>query len=202
MLSLSYQIKDKPILKNNHFKKTNNMKKIILFAVILFAGVSVANAAPPTPTDDVTLNVKLYGIQSLIVNTGQKIVDLNYLTIDDYADGVSSTQADHLKIFSNSPFTVSVKSGGELVGTDGSILASTIKITAEDGTTKPLTTATYSPVTLATTDATLITSPRGKNNNFNITYSGLGDDAYVDNYKPGEDPTVYTATVTYTLAAQ
>lgn len=180
------------------------MKKLILFAAILFAGVSVVNAQ--TATDNVTLNVKLNPIQTIVVNSTQKNIDLEYKTTVNYGEGVSSLQADHLNIYSTGAFIVQVASNvDDIKRVNGAetISASTIKVKAEEGSTNPLAGQTMAEVNLSTTAANLINSGTGGvNKNFNITYSGLDADGYVNSYFNDENPTVYTTTVTYTIAAQ
>ncbi len=61
-------------------------------------------------SDNVTLNVTLNPIQSLIVNPQQKTVDLTYSTKADYLNGVISKQENHLTVFSTGGFEIKVKS--------------------------------------------------------------------------------------------
>jgi len=186
------------------------MKKIILTSAIIFATVAATFAEGPTlpnATDQTTLNVILNPIQTLVVNPAQKTVDLEYKNISDYAAGVSSTQEDHLKIYSTGGFIVTVQSAiDDMARAKGSetISASTIKIKAENGSTNALTGATVgTEVSLSTTPTSLINSSTGGvDKNFNITYSGMGSDAYVNKYFKNETPTVYTTTVTYAIVAQ
>lgn len=182
------------------------MKKVILFAAILFAGFSVVNAESPTATDEATLNVRLYPIQTLVVNPAQKNINLDYITVANYNDGVSSLQEDHLKIYSTGAFIVQVASAtNDIVRAGGteSISASTLKVKAEVGSNNPLAGQTMAEVGLSTTPTNLINSGTGGvDKNFNITYSGLDLNGYVNNYFNDENPTVYTTTVTYTIAAQ
>lgn len=180
------------------------MKKVILFAAILFAGVSVASAQ--TNPNETTLNVRLYPIQTLVVNPIQNNVNLDYKTTDNYSKGVASLQQDHLKIYSTGAFIVQVASSTNdivRVGGTETISASTLKVKAEVGTTNPLSGQTLAEVGLSTTATNLINSGTGGvDKNFNITYSGLDLNGYVNNYFDNENPTVYTTTVTYTIAAQ
>jgi len=179
------------------------MKKFILFAAILFAGISVANAQN---SGEATLNVRLHPLQTIVVNPTQNNIDLDYLTTDDYNDGVSSLQEDHLKIYSTGAFIVQVASAtNDIVRAGGTetISASTIKVKAQEGSNNPLTGQTMAEVALSTTATNLINSGTGGvDKNFNITYSGLDLNGYVNNYFNDENPTVYTTTVTYTIAAQ
>ncbi|MFA5555181.1 MAG: hypothetical protein WDA68_11605 [Phycisphaerae bacterium] len=182
------------------------MKKFILFAAILFAGVSVVKADGPTASADATLNVRLYPLQTIVVNPAQNNINLDYVTVANYNDGVSSLQADHLKIYSTGAFIVQVASANNDITRAGgteTISASTIKVKAEEGTTNPLTGQTMAEVGLSTTPTNLINSGTGGvDKNFNITYSGLDLNGYVNNYFNDENPTVYSTTVTYTIAAQ
>lgn len=180
------------------------MKKLILFAAILFAGASVVKAQ--SASDGTILNVKLHPIQTIVVNSTQNIVDLEYKLTTDYSGGVSSLQADHLKIYSTGAFIVQVASAtNDIVRANGTetISASTIKVKAEEGTNNSLTGQTMAEVSLSATPTNLINSGTGGvDKNFNITYSGLDLNGYVNNYYNDENPTVYTTTVTYTIAAQ
>ncbi len=191
------------------------MKKSILFAMFL-GGVFAANAQITTPgapqTADATINVKLYPIQTIIVNPLQKAVDLEYKTVADYDGEVSSEQENHLNIYSTGAFEVSVKStAADLTTTSTNpdnkkIAASDIKITATDGTLNELTGATMPEVTLAMTPAALITSGTGGfNKNFNVTYAATGE--YLNHYLDGTTGTnsasavtTYTVGVQYTIA--
>lgn len=177
------------------------MKKFILtsFALLGFATVSAQ-----TSTDNVTLNVKLKPIQTLVVNPAQKEVNLLYTTAADYSGGVSSTQADHLTVYSTGGFEVKVKSGdANIVSGSKNIAANTITITASNGSNNSITGATYTPVSLSNNDQVIATSATGGvNKNINVTYAGAGADTYVNNYIAGQTPTTYTTTLTYTILAK
>ena len=86
------------------------MKRIIVASLIMFAGITAQAQTAPV-TDNVTLNVKLHPIQTLVVNESQKTVDLDYKTEVDYATGVSSkVLVDHLTVYSTGGFKVTVRS--------------------------------------------------------------------------------------------
>ena len=187
------------------------MKKIILTSAIIFATVVASFAQNSTPateiqqrTDATTLNVILNPIQTLVVN--QKNVDLEYKNKDDYANGVTSKQADHLKVYSTGGFVVTVKSEDNAVNRKNgaeTISASTIKVEASKGSSNSLDGASYSNVSLSATPTSLISSGTGGvDKNFNVTYSGMGAYGYVNSYFNDEKPTVYTTTVTYAIVAQ
>lgn len=184
------------------------MKKIILTSAIIFATVAstFAQTTGPTASDNVNLKVILNPIQTLVVNPAQKAVVLEYKTIDNYASGVSQTKEDHLSVYSTGAFVVTVQSATNDIKRDNgeqTISASTIKVKAANGTTSPLLGATVGEVSLSTTATNLINSGTGGvNKTFNVTYSGMGSDGYVNSYFNDEKPTVYETTVTYAIVAQ
>lgn len=182
-------------------------KRFLGLALVLTA--FAANAQEPTSTDQVALNVKLYPIQTIVVNAAN--VDLEYKTKDDYANGVTVSQGDHLTVYSTGGFTVNVKSEHATLTSSlptaaaESINSSDILITSAAGTTNSLAGAAYeTEVPLTTTGAQLIKSTTGGvNKNFNVTYKAKGDlDTYVNKYfKDGNNPTVYTTNVIYEIVA-
>lgn len=182
------------------------MKKRFLGLVL---GLTAFAANAQDHTDQVALNVKLYPIQTIVVNAAN--VDLEYKTKTDYANGVTVSQGDHLTVYSTGGFTVNVKSEAatltSLLGAASaeSINSSDILISAAEGTTNPLDGAAYeTEVSLTTTGAQLIQSTTGGvNKNFNVTYRAKGDlNNYVNKYfKDGNNPTVYTTNVIYEIVA-
>lgn len=174
------------------------MKKIIIasFLVLGLAKVSAQN---------VTLNVKLQPIQTLVVNNAQKNVDLNYVTKDDYKNGVASTNTDHLNIYSTGGFEVKVKSANSSLNhTSGkNIQANTIEIKATAGSSA-VTGAQYSQnVKLSANETTLVTSTTGGvDKKISIEYKGAGADAYLNDYIAGQNPTIYTTELTYTIMSK
>ncbi|MGA9213337.1 hypothetical protein [Kaistella sp.] len=183
------------------------MKNVIFISAALTALFSInANAQA---TGQATLNVNIYPIQTITVNTSQKNVNLDYKTVADYANGVNLDQADHLKIYSTGAFTVSVNSSTDFLTNadakiDDKIKSSDITITATKGSTNELVGATFTPATLGAAAATLITSDKGGNDKtFNINYKATGgSDAYINLYHKDQSPTVYTTNVVYTIAAK
>ncbi|WP_294204777.1 hypothetical protein [uncultured Chryseobacterium sp.] len=173
------------------------MKKIIFGSLVLFGMVTV-NA------QSVTLNVRLKPIQTLVINSAQKVVNLDYATKDDYANGVSSVNADHLSIYSTGGFQVKVKSANAVMQNGAkSIQANSIQIKATAGS-EAVTGAQYAQnVQLSATEATLVTSTvGGVDKKINIEYKGAGANAYLDNYIAGQTPSVYSTELTYTIIAQ
>lgn len=173
------------------------MKKFI-FTALTLVGFAAANA------QTVTLNVRLKPIQTLIVNTAQKTVNLDYTTRDDYANGVTSSNADHLTIYSTGGFQVKVKSAtAALQNGSKSIQANTIQVKASAGT-DPVNGAQYAALSpLSATETTLVTSSvGGVDKKISIDYKGSGANAYLDNYVANQNPSVYTTELTYTIISQ
>lgn len=183
------------------------MKKIILFAAILFSGVSMIKAQTLTATDNTTLNVKLHPIQTLFVNPDQKNVDLVYETVEDYKQGVSVVKQNHLTVYSTGDFVVNVQSDKDNInrknGTE-TIASSTLSVQASAGTNNPMTIfQTASGIPLSTSAAPIFSNGTGGVDlAFNIKYSGIGADKYVNSYFKDENPTEYSTVVTYTIAAK
>ncbi|TXF77328.1 hypothetical protein [Chryseobacterium sp.] len=180
------------------------MKKTALLLAFVLGLVSMSLNAQ-TSTDNVTLNVRLYPIQTIVINPLQKPVNLDYTTAANYTDGVSVSNPDHLKIYSTGGFTVTVASSTTtLTNSINSIPASDITITPTAGTTNTLSGATLTAKTLGTTASTIIDSSTGGfNKNFDIKYGALGAGAYMDKYSAAQGAHAdYTTTVTYTIAAK
>ncbi|WP_367913825.1 hypothetical protein [Leadbetterella sp. DM7] len=183
------------------------MKKTILAAVTLISVVFVGTANAQT-TADVTVNIKLQPVYTLVVNPGQNTINLVYTTKNDYANGVSSlAQANHLTVFSTGGFVINAKTGGDFTNAkDAEVIeASTVSVVATDGSAAPVGgDLTYTKQNLSNSDKQIIKSTKGgRDKNFNITYEGAGDDAYINMFSKGRDASenVYKATVTYTIVA-
>lgn len=183
------------------------MKKTVFFSALI-TGLFAMNANAQLTDSQVTLNVRLTPIQTIVVNAGQKTVDLNYDSKNAYEDGVTVSKADHLNIYSTGGFAVKVSAtSAELTSgaTAKTIAANTIKISASEGSTNPLTAAKGTTVSLTNNPQDLITSATGGfNKNFNVDYAGAGLGAYVNNFvaSAGNPEVVYTTTVQYEIIAQ
>ena len=190
------------------------MKKIILFAAILFSAVTVAKAQDASKTSSnnhrsIPVNVILKPIQTLFVNPSHEKVDLVYESVKDYKKGVTSLQKNHLTIYSTGAFIIQVNSeSNDIKSTakNGEISASTISVQAASGSTNALGNATLGKVSLSVTPTDLVNSGTGGvDRNFDITYAGMGGNGYVNKYYNSENggvQTLYSTTVTYTIAAQ
>lgn len=184
------------------------MKKAIFIAVVSVFAV-ILNTSAQQNTESVTLNIKLHPIHTLVINPAQdhKTVDLEYKSKEEYATGVSALRANHLTVYSTGGYEIKVKSSGsELIngqaGARGNIDASTVNITASNGS-KAQEGASYSTQALSATESTIVsTATGGIDNNYNIEYRGKNGNAYLNHYVAGQNPTVYTTTVTYTIIAR
>ena len=181
------------------------MKKLVIASLVVLCGMT----AQAQNSDNVTLNVRLNPIQTLVVNSLQKTVNLDYTTKEHYNQGVSLKQENHLNIFSTGGFEVKVKSGGsELTnqgaGPNGNIAAATVKLTALAGTQNALADAQYNQdVVLSATEGVIASSTKGaRDKNIDIQYAAAGNDAYLDKYVANQTPTTFTTTVTYTIYAK
>lgn len=180
------------------------MKKVILASLMMAFGITAQ-----AQTGNVTLNVKLNPIQTLVVNPAQETVDLEYSSKDDYANGVTSgALTDHLSVFSTGGFAVTVKSAGTHLtntvasGPHGDIEAGTIQIVASNGT-DAINSATNNTISLSGSEQTLVSSIYGAvDKTINVEYKGADANKYINYYVAGQEPTVYTTELTYTIVAQ
>lgn len=178
------------------------MKKIFLFFVLL-AGIFTANAQL---TDNVTLNVKIKPLQSIVVNPSSKTVDLVYSTEDDFLKGVSVTQLKHLKVFSTGAFEIKVKpnaanltSGANAIPVgDISILATQ---NAAQSSTNGLTGFTGTETFLvASTDVKIGGSNSFGSGEIDVKYGAAKDNKYL-NRVIGKTETTYTVSLVYSIIA-
>ena len=149
--------------------KLGTMKKIIFtFAFILITMVSLL-----AQSDKITLNIRLYPIQTLEVNPSQTVVNLDYVTQDDYTNGVRLDEPDHLTMYSTGGFAVTVNTSNLSLKNDhgSQIPSSDILITPLDGVSNPLSGAEFSSVHLSTEPKTIISNDAGGiNKTFGINY--------------------------------
>jgi hypothetical protein len=182
------------------------MKRKNLFfvsALILF-GLANVNSVM-AESDDATVNIKLRPVQSIVVNPAadHQTVDLLYANKTDYEDGVIAERLDHLEVFSTGGFTVTANTGGDFTrAAGGTIDAGDVTVIAALGTSTTI--GSFTDVALSTTPQTLITANEGGTAlMYNVTYDNTagGGNVYINNYiHPDSPESVYTATVTYTIA--
>lgn len=136
------------------------MRKTILLAAILIAGLSAAQAQEKAETTtesgisaSTILKVHLHNFMSIAINSDDAYVDLEYKTADDYdGTGVSALKEDHLIVSSLSPFIVKVNSSTTSpINADGIALKADgtgIKIKVEKGTSRGMVGSIANAVTL------------------------------------------------------
>jgi hypothetical protein len=177
-------------MKTKNFLLTGALLIVALFSV---NGVMAEGPSNYAQSGQITVNIKLNAMQAILVNDPE--VSLVYTTLDDYNEGVETTKTNHLTVYSVGGFIVNVKSDGDFIGTNGSIEAEDVIITATAAGDSP---GTFAPVTLSTSETPLITSTIGGfAKNYNVNYSNkLAGQAFAYAGKEGGD---YTATVTYEI---
>lgn len=180
-----------------------------LFSINAKAQTGTVPSTGVTPASSTaTLNVRLYPIQVIKVNPSQKTANLDYKNMNDYANGVSIDQANHLQVYSTGGFDVSVLSADDQLKNSkyesDNISSKDIRITATYGSANLLKDVIFKEAVLGTTAQPLISSDKGGANvRFNIKYTAKHlENAYINKYHNDEKPTVYTTEVTYTIAAR
>lgn len=149
-------------------------------------------------SDNVTLNIKLYNIQSLIITNG-KTVDIEYTQKEHYANGNSTKIEDHISVFSTGAFEVKVKPNDNLINNNNYIEISDIKIIPENGS-KSLNLTNLNEITLNKNQETIISSEEGgRDVTFHMTYKAEGEDKYINKINSNENPTIYTTDLLYTI---
>lgn len=182
------------------------MKKLILFAAILFACGTVAKA-DGTGKNNVKIKLQLHPIMTIEVggDTGgsddgeEGLVNgevlLNYNTDDDYTDGVSRKINNHIKVVSTQGYKVKVKAdNANFGGGDNDLGVDNITVQAFSGETGS------TAVTLSATDQVLASSDNATNavTTFDVLYSGIGNNKLAD-YVKNETQTNYEVNVLYTI---
>lgn len=184
-------------------------KNILSIAALIICGLVCVNSVKAQKTDDVTVRIKFQPVQSIVVNSAadHQIVDLVYKDKTDYANGVTVDRDDHLEVFSTGGFIVTVNTNGDFTrtaGTGGTIPAGDVFVSATLGTYTSIGTPA-APAGLTTGGKTLITADEGGTAlKYNVTYDNTAgaSNVYINNYiyDKSESESVYTATVTYTIA--
>jgi hypothetical protein len=181
-------------------------KNILSIAALIICGLVCVNSVKAQTSDNVTVNIKFTPIQSIVVNSAQKTVNLVYATKDDYANGVSAEMLNHLEIFSTGGFIVTVKASGNFTRTTGDdiIPAGDVLVSATLGEDTSIGTPADATGLTTIGGKTLITADEGgRALKYNVTYDNIAagkSDAYINKYIHGDSPeSIYTATVTYTI---
>ena len=181
------------------------MKKLILFAAILFAGVSVVKAQSNTSN----LTLKLSPVQSISVVTNEGAF-IEYKSVTDYSgDGVESTGNTTINVASAGGYTVRV-SANEFTTTNGGVLPlGTINVIAtakDDNATGTPQTATLMQAEVGNPligNTLIVGGAGGVDMKYDIKFKGAGNNAYLNIYNQETNNVTqeYTTTVYYTIAA-
>lgn len=183
------------------------MKKNVLVLVLIIIScvlnIKEVKAEGPVKSATVNLNIVLNPIQTITVNAGQKEVNIIYSSIDDYTNGVSVPQDDHIQVFSTGGFQVKVNSAENLTNNlNETISASDVTVLATNGADNEVENEIIEPVALGGDQILIASATGGRNLNYNVTYNNtLGAaDKYLNLYDKDAN-NIFTATVTYTIVA-
>lgn len=169
----------------------------------------VGKVGAQSHSGDATVNIRFLPVQTITVQTSQKITDLLYATVEDYEKGVSVTHDDHLTVFSSGGFQVSVTAGDtdfRRSGSNETIPLNEVIIRAAEGSYSGVRTR-YKEVALSADLAPIIESEDGgRDLKYNITYDNkIAGSAqhYIGKYvKSYGTETVYSANITYTITTR
>ena len=169
----------------------NQLAARFVAVVLLTVGFSTTQLLAQT-TGNATMTANLTDVLQLTVNTSA--VNLNFATVADYNNGVTSAVANQLTVTSNRPYDLKIKtSGANLV--NGTNLIPVSNITAQTTGTGN---GTATPVTaLSITDQTLASAvPASMSKAISMQYStAAANSAFL---KPAG---AYVTTLTYTVVA-
>ena len=181
------------------------MKKLILFAAILFAGVSVVKAEDPIETkqnQSVLLTVNLSAVQHIDVS-GPIVID--YSSANDYANGKVSNSKTTVKVTSSGSYAIRV-TADELKGPEGAtaIDASTIAVSVE-GLVGDFA-KDDDDFRINATEPLISNKKGGSNVVYQVSYKGMGADKYYTNYNSLENAEKgiqeYSTQVLYSIEAK
>ncbi len=167
------------------------MKKISLLITLAFLAFSASLFGQKS--DNVTLNVKLNAIQTLVVNSKQNNITLEYITKENYQDGIESENKDHLTVYSTGGFVLQAESTNSAFNILG------VTLIAKTGTTTGLPGLNMNIPLTDQSKKTVYTSDKGMTDHTaDITYAGKGNNEYFNLLGKDLNKT-YNTTVTYTL---
>ena len=181
------------------------MKKLILFAALLFTATSAVQVQAKSPVaGEAQLTLNLNAVQS--INVSGNVV-INYDTADDYLNGKGSTDVTTVTVVSAGGFVVRVEAEDLKGGGAKDIAASSIKVTAVGGANSANstfdTTGTLAKVGTGTKTPLISATKGGVNKVYSVSYKGADTNKYMENFNDaGAGATQsYTTTVTYTISA-
>ena len=176
------------------------MKKVILFAAVLFSALSTINVQAQTTTSktgEAQLILNLSAVQSIVV--GGEVV-INYTTADDYANGKGSTDLTTLTVVSAGGYSIKAEAADLKDATNTTspvIAASSIEVTATNVGTA--TGAGSGTLGQGVSSALITSTTGGVGLQYTVSYKGTGGNTYMANYNGGGRQ--YKTTVLYTIAA-
>ena len=174
------------------------MKTTCIF-ILLFCFFSVCIDAQNTAV----LNINLYPVQIIEVNSPGLSVDMDYRTAEDYKNGVNTTMQDQLKIFSTAGFAINVKSESVTLTNPNSateINAEDITLTALPGTANSLEGFSATPVVLSNASTQLLSSTvGGANKRVSLKYAAKGNNRYIDRQNNLKGVTTYATQITFSI---
>lgn len=185
-------------------------KLFILFAAVAFtfgttsAWAQEETTATPVNQGTVNLAIELNPIQTITVNSESNNVVLEYKTLTDYQEGVSSVNEKHLKVTSTGGYEINVKAADFTYDTDATDLNKIELSHIGLATTGVSDNKLYTPLSgLTTSDQQIVLSDfGGVDQEFDVTYSAQGGNEYLaNNYVKGNQVKLHT-TVTYTIVAK
>lgn len=163
---------------------------------LIFTLVGFSSLAQETTTSK--LSVQISNVQSIRINEQQQNVEISINTIEDFRNGKSSRNADHIEVMSNGKYEIRVVANGHLLKGDSRIDIDQIKLTPNFGTKGRSTNdINFFPIDLSLENSKIITSSKGDIiRSFNIEYHLKGNDQLLDSESGN-----YNTTVTYTIIA-
>ncbi|MBA5247855.1 hypothetical protein H1R16_05620 [Marnyiella aurantia] len=178
------------------------MIRIITICMLIVLSLWSGNFSAQSGSSTV-LKIVLHPVQTIELGAMDQNVNLTYKTKQDYSQGVSLNRDNHLKVYSTGGYVVNVRTSDaklKSVGTDVYINAGDITLTAAKGASSGSDSFTTAPVQLSSTDTAFITSATGtSSSSYSVTYAAKGGDAFINHHSTGQDPTVYSTEVLYSI---
>lgn len=145
---------------------------------------------------EVKLSVHLADFQSITVNPSQEEVSLHVLSPEDFYNGTSLDQKNHLEITSTTEYEIKVATSSDLQGENASLSAGNIRLNpALSAGGNPAHAMALNEVVLSTGLQTLIHSGKGEiGRSFDMNYTIQGGEELMN--KPEG---VYSTTISYIM---
>lgn len=171
-------------------------KMLFIIIIVLFASVFKLRAQS---SGNVSLNVTLADVRSIKINPAQSVVQLNFSTAEDYANGVNLIQNAHLEVTSSGGFLIKVKAASlNLINGVNTIPVSTIKVTPtlSAASTQFVNAGLYlKGIWLSNIPKAMIDAPLGGSKlQFDVNYQSLGGPDYTNKSRGN-----YSTTITYSI---